>query len=446
MKVPQFTRLLLVSIMALFILTLQTPAVAGHSKHYPYTFFDVGTLGGPRTYHGFPGPALNNRGMLALVASDLATLDPHAPSACFNEDCHLSHAAIWQDGHLIDLGAFPGPTVSNGGAISANGHYVVGSSTDGMIDPASGIPIFRAARFAQGKVTDLGTLGGALSNASDVNNRGQVVGMAQNAIPDPFSGNRMGFPTTTRDRAFLWQHGVMQDIGTLGGNDAEADFINERGQIVGDAFTTTVANPTTQQPTQHPFLWEDGHMRDLGSLGGTSGYPSALNNRGQVVGSMNLVGDQTHHAFLWEQGRLTDLGTLGGDNSDALWENEVGHVVGSANRPGSSFPDAVLWKDGKLIDIGQSSGDQCSRASGINADDQVVGLASSGACGVGIHGFLWDHGKLTNLSDLVAPAAGWSDQVHAAFYINDSGAIYGVGVLANGDERAIMLVPNSDDK
>jgi hypothetical protein len=42
--------------------------------------------------------------------------------------------------------------------------------------------------------------------------------------------------------------------------------------------------------------------------------------------------------------------------------------------------------------------------------------------------------------------AGWSAQVHAAFYINDSGVIYGVGVLANGDERAIMLVPNDDSK
>ena len=154
---------------------------------------------------------------------------------------------------------------------------------------------------------------------------------------------------------------------------------------------------------------------------------------------------QTHHAFLWQQGQLTDLGTLGGDNSDAWWENTAGDVVGTANRAGSTFPDAVLWKDGKLIDIAGSSGNQCSRASGINVHDQVVGLASSGACGVGIYGFLWDHGRLVNLNDLVAPVAGWSTQVHAAFYINDQGVIFGSGILANGDEHAIMLVPTCQD-
>src|SRR5689334_18664195 len=242
MNIHRFTRRLLLSVMALCALASYAPASAHHDKHYPYSFYDVGTLGGPRTYHGFPGPALNNRSMLALVGSDLPARDPHAPSACFNDDCHLSHADIWQHEQLIDLGAFPGPTISGGGTISANGHYVAGWSTDGMIDPASGAPVFRAARFAQGKVTDLGTLGGAFSNALDVNNRGQVVGTAQNAIPDPFSGNRVGLPTTTQDRAFLWQRGVMRDLGTLGGNDAEADFINERGQIAGNSFTPTVAN------------------------------------------------------------------------------------------------------------------------------------------------------------------------------------------------------------
>ena len=445
MKLPRFTRTLLVSIIGLFALASYAPTTAHDRHHYPYTFYDVGTLGGPQNYHNFPGPELNNRGMLALF-SDIPALDPRhdTPSLCFNGDCYRSHAAFWQNGHLTDLGAFPGLTSSTANAISANGRYLVGVSTDGTLDPASGAPVFRAVRYAHHQVTDLGTLGGSFSNALDVNNAGLVVGAAQNAIPDPFAGNRVGLPSTTQTRAFLWQHGVMKDLGTLGGNDAEADFINARGQIAGSSFTSTVANPTTQQPTQHPFLWERGSMVDLGSLGGTSGYPIALNDQGQVVGSMNLAGDQAHHAFLWKQGRLIDLGTLGGNTSDALWENAVGHVVGRADLPGSAAHVAFLWRDGTMHNLGLLSGDECSTATGINDSDQVVG--GSGICGVGGHAWLWDHGTLVNLSDLVAPVAGWSAQVHAAFYINDSGIIYGVGVLANGDEHAVMLVPNTAAK
>src|SRR3954464_6934673 len=100
MHVPRFTRVLLGSIMALFALTVYAPVAAHHSKQYPYTFFEVGTLGGPQTYVEFPGTVLNNRSMLALFGSDLPLLDSHTPDACFNQDCHMSHAAVWQNGHL----------------------------------------------------------------------------------------------------------------------------------------------------------------------------------------------------------------------------------------------------------------------------------------------------------------------------------------------------------
>jgi probable HAF family extracellular repeat protein len=53
-------------------------------------------------------------------------------------------------------------------------------------------------------------------------------------------------------------------------------------------------------------------MIDLGTLGGTCGLAAVVNNRGQVVGQSDLVGDLTAHPFLWDQGVLTDLGTLGG--------------------------------------------------------------------------------------------------------------------------------------
>jgi probable HAF family extracellular repeat protein len=305
-------------LIAAFLGMVAIPARAAAAPAAPhYTLIDLGTLGGPQNYIQNPGAVLNNRGMVALFGADINAPDPN-PTNCFNPDCYRDHAAVWQDGKLVDLGAFSGPTSSGLGGMSPNGRFAAGISTTGTVDAASGAPLFRAALFHDGQVVDLGTLGGPFSGAVDANDCGQVVGVAQNTTQDSYAGdiggayNQAGLPGSSETRASLWENGSMKDLGTLGGNDAEAWMINEHGQITGASFTTTTANATTKMPTQHPFLWDHGTMLDLGSLGGTNGLPASLNDAGQVVGAMDLAGDQTHHAFLWKQGKLTELGTLGG--------------------------------------------------------------------------------------------------------------------------------------
>src|SRR6202043_1398909 len=147
---------------------------------------------------------------------------------------------------------------------TANG-LVAGFSENGLIDPQTGQPAGVAVLWEGGKAINVGTvLGGTESLASAVNNRGQVVGFSNNDIPDAFS--LAGFPTQTR--AFLWQYGVMRDLGTLGGPDASASFVNNHGQVAGFSYTDSAVNPSTGVPTTHPFLWENGKMTDLGTLGG----------------------------------------------------------------------------------------------------------------------------------------------------------------------------------
>src|SRR5215469_16220841 len=98
-------------------------------------------------------------------------------------------------------------------------------------------------------------------------------------------------------------------------------MLNEGGQVAGQSYTSSIPNPDTGIPTFDPFLWQNGVMRDLGTLGGTMGFTNAMNNSGRVVGFSDLAGDQTFHPYLWDGNTLLDLGTLGGDNGEALGIN-----------------------------------------------------------------------------------------------------------------------------
>jgi probable HAF family extracellular repeat protein len=188
-------------------------------------------------------------------------------------------------------------------------------------------------------------------------------------------------------------------------------------------------------------------MIDLHTLGGTfavvgslqsPGAGSSLNNRGQVIGTSNLLGDSIHHPFLWDRGSLTDLGTFGGDNGEAWWINDSGQIVGRADLPGSQVHHAFLWKNGKMIDLGASPNWPCSTAIDINSRGQVI--IDTGVCGVGGGpGLLWDDGKLYDLNTLIPPNSGLT--IGDVNFINDRGEIAATGVLPNGDHHAILLVP-----
>jgi probable HAF family extracellular repeat protein len=243
--------------------------------------------------------------------------------------------------------------------------------------------------------------------------------------------------------AFLSQDGPLQDLGTLGGPDSAGMFVNERGQVAGVSYTSFTPNLNTGIPTEDPFLWDDGKMIDLGTLGGTKGWPYGLDKRGEVTGQSNLADEVHFHAFLWTLGVLKDLGTLGGDNSSARWINDAGEVVGRANLyPGLINRHGFLWKNGAMTDLGILAGDTCSTAYAINSSEQVVG--DSGNCGSFNHGFLWENGgPIVDLQTLVLP--GSDITIVETNYINDAGEVSGFGTNSNGDQRGLLLIPCDDN-
>ncbi len=121
-------------------------------------------------------------------------------------------------------------------------------------------------------------------------------------------------------------------------------------------------------------------MASLGTLGGTWSAAASINNTGQIAGSSSLAGDQIQHAFLYSNGEMTDLGTLGGSNSTGA-STPAGEVVGSAFAI-NGFQNAFRDNNGAgMIDLG-TMGRNTSVAYGINKlwYGEIVGysLTSSG--------------------------------------------------------------------
>lgn len=426
---------------ALLAMSLQLAAQEEHAKHHHYKLIDLGTLGGPDSIvFGLTGP-LNNRGMVSSCATT-SVQDPNYPNinpyfSTAPGASYIQHTFLWQDGVLLDLGTLPGGTSSCEQWISDTG-LIVGGSTNGLMDSQAGVPEVHATLWLGRKPFDLGTLGGAESIAFAVNNFGEIAGGASNQIAD--SNASFFVPGTgTQMHAAIWRNGFIQDLHTLGeGTDSMAFNVNDLGQVAGMSFTNNTTNAATGLPTVDIFLWENGKMIDLGTLGGAFSSLNELNNSGQVAGFSDLVGDLTSHPIIGDRRGMKDLGTFGGDNGNAAWLNDAGQVVGTADFPGNAIHHAFMWQNGVKTDLGTVDGDGCTNGVGINSLGQAVGT-STDCQGNVLHLFLWEDGSMLNLSGLILPG---SDIVfNDPEFINDRGEIVGNGILPSGNQHAILLLP-----
>jgi uncharacterized membrane protein len=219
-------------------------------------------------------------------------------------------------------------------------------------------------------VADLGPAGNPFSQATGLNNHGLVTGL--DTAPDG------------AQHAVLWYEGLFTDIGTpgLGGLNSGAGGANKFGQVIGGAETSD-KDPNNENFCGYgtglqclAFLWQNGVMTPLPTLGGTNAGYGQINNRGEVAGyaeedkvdpdcpgkvAVNGLGPQVLYfeAVIWgpTPGEIRKLSPLKGDSVGvALSINDNSQAVGTSGTcantvlPGpTAGPHAVLWeKDGSL--------------------------------------------------------------------------------------------------
>ena len=323
---------------------------------------------------------------------------------------------------------------------------------DGVLNPpitstSTTIASGRAVININGVNIDLRTLGGKNSwtNYGGINDRGEAVGLSETSVPDPDGEDFCAFGTKLTCRGFLWRDGHMMALPTLGGNNGQASAINNRGQIVGISETTA---PDSGCPSSKPgkiispVLWEKGEVRPLPTVDGDpDGFVQGINDQGQAVGSSGTCTNIATHAVLWENGTAFQLKDVGRDGNDAYAMNDHGQIVGYVTSPDGTTILAAIWQNGGVTTIPTLPEDSAAFATGINNRGQVVG-STFNSMGWS-HGFISQDGVMTDLNTLIPGDSNLF--IIAASNINERGQISGMATVMSGPDEgkihAILLTP-----
>ena len=264
-----------------------------------WSIVDLGALGST----GATASGLNNRGdVVGYSNAPRPVIFPGQTPEAF-------HAFLWQNGVMFNIAT---PQVF--------AHHAMGINERGTIVATVGgdeIWLWR-----DGQWSSLGFFG----SPSDINRSETIVGQR-------WTGNRY--------EAFSWTDGVLRHLGTLGGSISHATAVNDKGAVVGGSETFISGQVKA-------VLWQGGNMFDLGTLGGEDSVAMGINNHGVIVGWSHTQGQEAAAAFVADTrtGVMHRLMNLSG-NHFATAINDRGAVVGTLGGmvPGQAGAKSFLYDE-----------------------------------------------------------------------------------------------------
>jgi probable HAF family extracellular repeat protein len=289
--------------------------------------------------------------------------------------------------------------------------------------------------------------GGTYSIANDINNLGEVTGIADIAINEhrkrqsavlyrPWDGLQqitaatpapeyevssghgindltqvVGLMTGSFWGPFLWTPG--QGMTQLQAPEISfAKAINNNGMIAGTEDRGLMLGlAATWEGPSHQYRVVD----DTPASEGSNAHD--VNDQGSIVGFQQLGGQ--YKPFIVNPG--APLQTIGNSNGLANAISNNGHVVGSVGGRG------FLWTAAAGFTLLDTLGGKSSAAYGVNNAGAVVGniYYSSGQS----QPFLYEAGVMTNLNNLLQSGSQW--QLQDAVAINERGQIAGNGLYGS---------------